>query len=68
MSICSVSDRNATPRFFELPYRHQHMRQRSYEALELPDHQAIARLEEDQHLRKTGAIVGLPLAEIKNGF
>ena len=44
------------------------MRQRSYEALELPDHQAIARLEEDQHLRKTGAIVGLPLAEIKNGF
>jgi hypothetical protein len=38
-------------------YRRQQMGQRSSEAIELPHHMAIARLQERQRLRKTATIV-----------
>ena len=45
------------PAFLQLVYRRKQMGQRSPKTVELPHHQAIARLEECQRRRKAGTIV-----------
>jgi len=42
--------------FLEAGHRRQQVGQRPAETVELPNHQTIARLEEDQGLREAGAV------------
>jgi len=50
--------------FLQLVYCREQMGQRPPETVELPDHQAIARLEERQRCRKAGTIIATPARAI----
>ena len=66
VSICSVSERKAMPRFLRSVTVVEEMRQRSAEPVQLPDDQAVAGSDESQRLGQAGTIAaaaGGPILE-----
>jgi hypothetical protein len=58
VSICSVSDRNATSRSWRAVYCREQVGKRSAETVKLPYHKAVVRSEERQSLCQAGAPPG----------